>query len=111
MGQQPFYPPNVSGWRQNGYWVSASAQWAKTNYASYLRWRANDGRTVLTGTAKLSVPDAVRQALRQFGVDAPGPATTRAMEAWLRTERATTRWAERPNLILLALLSPEAQLA
>ena len=111
MGQQPFYPPNVSGWRQNGYWVSASAQWAKTNYAGYLRWKANEGKTVLAATTALAVPDAVRQALRQFGIDAPSASTTKAMEAWLRTERTTTRWAERPNLIMLALLSPEAQLA
>jgi uncharacterized protein (DUF1800 family) len=111
MGQQPFYPPNVSGWRQNGYWVSASAQWAKTNYAGYLRWKANERKAVLPATTRLAPADAVRQALRQFGVDAPSASTVKAMEAWLRTERATTRWAERPNLIMLALLSPEAQLA
>jgi uncharacterized protein (DUF1800 family) len=111
MGQQPFYPPNVSGWRQNGYWVSASAQWAKADYAGYLRWKANDGKTVLTGTQSLSPTDAVRRALAQFGVDAPSASTVTAMESWLRQERTTTRWAERPNLIMLALLSPEAQLA
>jgi hypothetical protein len=33
------------------------------------------------------------------------------MEGWLRQERATTKWAENPNLILLALLSPDFQLA
>ncbi len=25
MGQRPLYPPNVCGWKLNGYWVNASA--------------------------------------------------------------------------------------
>jgi uncharacterized protein (DUF1800 family) len=111
MGQQPFSPPNVSGWRQNAYWISASAQWAKADFAGYLRWKANEGTTVLPATTRLAPTDAVRNALRQFGVDAPSARTVNAMASWLRTERSTTRWAERPNLIMLALLSPEAQLA
>jgi hypothetical protein len=66
---------------------------------------------VLAGTQALAAPDAVRRALAQFGVDAPSATTVKAMEAWLRQERTTTKWAERPNLIMLALLSPDAQLA
>ena len=49
--------------------------------------------------------------LRQFGVDNAGPQTKRALEAYVTRERATDRWAERPNLILLVLLCPEMQLA
>ncbi|MFP5489644.1 MAG: DUF1800 family protein [Acidimicrobiia bacterium] len=30
MGQRPLYPPNVSGWKHNGYWVNASAMAART---------------------------------------------------------------------------------
>src|SRR5207249_2459854 len=33
MGQRPFYPPNVAGWKQNAYWISSSAQWAKSSFA------------------------------------------------------------------------------
>lgn len=111
MGQAPFNPPNVSGWRQNGYWISSSAQWAKGAFAGHLRWKANERDTLLTDTRSMPVPDAVRRALAQFGVDAPGRLTVAAMENWLREERRTTRWAERPNLIMLALLSPDVQLA
>ncbi len=35
MGQQPFYPPNVSGWNQNTAWLntnSAKAYWRTTGY-------------------------------------------------------------------------------
>lgn len=111
MGQRPFHPPNVSGWRQNGYWVSSSAQWAKFGFAGHLRWKVNERKTVLPATNRLAPVDAVRQALRTFGVDSPGLGTVGAMESWLHRERATARWAERPNLVFLALVSPDMQLA
>lgn len=111
MGQAPFSPPNVSGWRQNGYWISASTTWAKAAFAGYLRWKVNERPGVVEGTRSLAPQDAVRLALSTFGVDEPRPRTLAAMEDWLRTERRTTKWAERPNLVLLSLLSPDVQLA
>jgi uncharacterized protein (DUF1800 family) len=111
MGQRPFYPPNVSGWRANGYWISASAQWGKTAFAGYVRWQAAEQTAVLRATQSLEAGDAVRAALAQFGVAQPSRSTVAAMETWLRGERASSRWAERPNLIMLALLSPEVQLS
>jgi uncharacterized protein (DUF1800 family) len=110
MGQQPFYPPNVAGWKQNAYWISSSAEWAKFAFAGYIRWEAQK-RGVLADTNRLPVPDAVRAGLRQFGVLDPSLATVAAMEHWLRGERTSTKWAEQPNLIMLSLLSPDAQLA
>ena len=109
MGQQPFRPPNVAGWHANGYWLSASATWARQSFAGYLRWKIDDG--FLADSPRRSVGDAVRTALAQFGVDDASPTTIASMEAWLRQERATTRWAERPNLVMLSLLSPDVQLA
>ena len=109
MGQQPFAPPNVAGWKSNDYWISTSAQSAKAAFAGYLRWQV--GKDFLAGSEARSNRDAVRTALGLFGIDSPAPSTTAAMEAWLRVERTSTRWAERPNLLLLALLSPDAQLA
>ena len=110
MGQRPLYPPNVSGWHANAYWISASAQWAKGDFAGYVRWRAAD-RKIFAGTSKLAPRDAVKTALAQFGVTEPAVTTVNAMEQWLRQERATTKWAEPPNLVLLALLSPDVQLS
>jgi uncharacterized protein (DUF1800 family) len=110
MGQRPFNPPNVSGWRPNGYWVTQSAQWAKGDFAGYVRWEAQK-RGVLAGTNRLRSADAARLALRTFGVDQPGFWTLLSLEKWLDGERRTTRWAEQPNLIMLSLLSPDLQLA
>ena len=30
MGQRPLFPPNVSGWKHNGYFVNASAMAKRT---------------------------------------------------------------------------------
>lgn len=110
MGQVPFKPPNVSGWRPNGYWISSSATWAKISFANHLRWKINDTE-LLKGIERLSPAESVKTVLRQFGVDNAGPQTKRALEAYVNRERATDRWAERTNLIMLVLLSPEMQLA
>jgi uncharacterized protein (DUF1800 family) len=110
MGQVPYSPPNVSGWRPNGYWISSSATWAKVGFANHLRWKANE-TDLLKGIERLSPAESVKAVLRQFGVDNAGPQTKRALEAYVQRERATDRWAERPNLIMLVLLSPEMQLA
>ena len=38
-GQRLLYPPNVSGWRPNGYWISASAFEARNYMALAITWR------------------------------------------------------------------------
>lgn len=38
-GQRLLYPPNVSGWKPNGYWVNASAMGARQEMASGMQWR------------------------------------------------------------------------
>ena len=110
MGQVPFNPPNVSGWRPNGYWISSSSTWAKVHWANYVRWKVNE--TPLLGNLRdLRPEDSVKAVLRQLGIDRAGPTTTYALRRYVDRERATDRWAERPNLLLLALLCPEMQLA
>jgi uncharacterized protein (DUF1800 family) len=38
MGQELLYPPNVSGWRPNGYWVNASAMEGRARLAQTFAW-------------------------------------------------------------------------
>jgi uncharacterized protein (DUF1800 family) len=110
MGQVPFSPPNVSGWRQNGYWISASAQWSKASFANYIRWKVNE-RPLLQDLRSMSPEDSVKTVLRQFGVDNAGPQTKAALVRYVQRERTTDRWAERPNLLFLVMMCPEMQLA
>ncbi len=37
-GQRPLYPPNVSGWKPNGYWVNASAMGARQQLVQGFLW-------------------------------------------------------------------------
>ena len=43
MGQRPLYPPNVSGWKHNAYWVNASAMAKRTETARSVVWRSMQG--------------------------------------------------------------------
>ncbi len=110
MGQSMYDPPNVAGWKQNGYWISSSATWAKARFASNLRWRAND-RDLLADSAELTVSQSVDRALDTFGLFEVSDRTRTSLTEFVATERATSRWAEPTGLIFLSLLTPEFQLA
>ena len=110
MGQDPFRPPNVAGWKQNEYWISSSSVWAKSGFASGVRWtQFNAG--VFTDIAQLEVEQSVDAALARYGITSPAPTTSAALEQFVLAERATSRWAERAGLLMLPLLSPDFQLA
>jgi uncharacterized protein (DUF1800 family) len=110
MGQIPFSPPNVSGWRPNAYWISASSSWAKVSFANFVRWKVND-TNLLADLASRSPEESVLAVLRQFNVDTAGPQTKASLVRYVQRERSTDRWAERPNLLFLTMMCPEMQLA
>lgn len=110
MGQSMYDPPNVSGWKQNGYWISSSAMWSKARFASNLRWRANE-RDFLADSSELTVEESVNRALDTFGLFEVSDRTRAALNSFVETERATSRWAEPTGLVFLSLLTPEFQLA
>ena len=73
MGQRLLYPPNVSGWRPNGYWVNASAMEGRARTAQQMNWASartywngDDGPITLAGgsimrseiTARTAWPDS-----------------------------------------------------
>lgn len=121
MGQTPFRPPNVAGWKQNEYWVSSSAVWSKTSFASGMRWqqysagvldhvddRIESGAN--RGNYIVSVGDSVQAALDHYGIGDASPATRSALEQFVRSERSTSKWAERAGLLFLPLLTPDFQM-
>ncbi len=111
MGQAVFRPPNVSGWRSNGYWISSSAAWTKHRYANHLRWKLNAG-DLLKDVAGTGTPrSAAEQALAQFGVYQPSASTLASLEQFVSAERSSRGWAERAGLLFLPMLTPDFQLA
>ncbi len=67
-GQQLLYPPNVSGWKPNGYWVNASAISARHSMTGSAQWQhlrhtwdGDDGYLQIRPN-QLSNPDATGQS-------------------------------------------------
>lgn len=110
MGQKPFHPPNVAGWKQNHYWITASALWAKASFASTVRWKLYK-KGELADSNNLPAEQAADAALTRFGIVTPSAATRSALVDYVVAERAETRWAERAGLLMLPLLTPEFQMA
>ena len=115
MGQNLFSPPNVSGWRPNGYWLSTAAASMKHEFANAITWRLEQANraTPLEPITSLSVDAAVARVFDQLGVVAPSDRSRAVLTAWLVTQRATLYqgWAEGRQMLALALMLPEMQLA
>ena len=130
MGQQLLYPPNVSGWRPNGYWVNASAMEGRARTAQQMNWAAarnywsgDDGPITLAGgsimrseiTARTPWPDSqpvlsnaalVARLLELMRIQLSPAATAEIV----RYADGATVW-ERNNAVLLIMLTPEMQMA
>jgi hypothetical protein len=59
----------------------------------------------------MTVPDAVEHVRLVFGLDVLSNQTRKALEDYVHAERATGKWAQTINLMVLAMLSPEMQMA
>jgi uncharacterized protein (DUF1800 family) len=130
MGQRLLYPPNVSGWRPNGYWVNASAMEGRARTAQSLAWtssrtywQGDDGPITLAGgsimrseiTARtpwpeqlpvLSSADLVARLLDLMQLRLPSTTVAEIV----RYADGATVW-ERNNAIVLLMLAPEMHLA
>ena len=40
-----YQPPNVAGWKPNGYWLNTSAVSGRTGFADTAAWKMADGTT------------------------------------------------------------------
>jgi uncharacterized protein (DUF1800 family) len=115
MGQQPFYPPNVSGWDQNEAWLSTSS----------MRMRFQAGAAVVNDTIKDgSIPQTrtPQQAVDRSQAFAGAPwiskASTSALASYSRRSVAGKDakwevkhyWPERERVLRQILLAgPDAQ--
>jgi uncharacterized protein (DUF1800 family) len=122
MGQRPLSPPNVAGWKHNGYWVNASAMAKRTDTARSFVWRSMDGYWSGDGLIHLAGgtvsraevdetyrddPQGLLDRFLQLMHITPAPAT---YEALLAHVEQSARW-ERTDVLPLILVSPEFHLA
>ncbi len=114
FGQEPFNPPNVSGWRPNKYWLSAGTSGQKASWAGNLHYRLSDqSRDVFRDLVALPVPQAVDNAFARVGITAASPRSKAAVTDWLIAQRAAPYedYFETFGLTTLVMLLPELQLA
>ncbi len=112
MGQIPFAPPNVAGWKQNGYWTNSSLFGARAEFARNVTWRLrqNDANAVSKDRTPAQAVDTVAA---MFGLDLS--ATSRqALLDYIAVQRVNEPWIgwwESTNLLTMAMLTPEMHLA
>jgi hypothetical protein len=128
MGQRLLYPPNVSGWRPNGYWITASAMEGRARTAQSFNWAATrtywnaDGAglidlrygdlTYAQVTARSgNVPTLSNAAYIDLLETYMGIRLTAASKAeLLRYANSVSVW-ERDDALLLMMLVPELHVA
>jgi uncharacterized protein (DUF1800 family) len=68
LNQEPFFPPSVGGWPDNGYWISTSSALGRYQFALQMAslasvdWLGGDNNTRLTALANRLGVDAWTQA-------------------------------------------------
>jgi uncharacterized protein (DUF1800 family) len=126
-GQRPLFPPNVSGWKPNGFWINASAMERRSSIAQSFTWRVLDGYWDEGGTIQLAGGELTRaeilardedrnpvltgsayvdELLALMGVGLT-PATRSTIVAHADSESVWDRW----DAVLLIMLAPEMHVA
>ncbi len=119
MGQRPLFPPNVSGWKHNAYWVNASAMAKRTETVRQIIWRSMQGYwsgdgllhlkngTISRSYVESTEPTAVIDELLRLTDLELTAGTYEALAAFARNSE---RW-ELSDLFHLVLFAPELQIA
>ena len=112
MGQVPFAPPDVSGWKTNGYWVNTSVFGSRAEFASDVasRMRQDDGNAVGKGRTPEQAVDFVAA---MFGVSL-STASRNALLGFVnvqRQEESYVGWWESTNLLTMMMMTPEFHVA
>ncbi len=132
-GQRPLYPPNVSGWKPNGYWVNASAMGARQQIvqgcvyaltrdtwdgdAGYIQFGTDPAKRLTKieingrwqdGTEPIPDADFVDRLILYTGLRPPATTRDRILAHLAHPDIAT--WM-RLDALLLLLSTPEMHIA
>ena len=112
MGQELYNPPNVSGWRPNGYWVNTSAFTARAQFAQNVGWTLGEEK-YWDDVRGMAADLATDRAALTFGISPLSAISRQAILGWFASSRAVPYqdWAEPWSLFVLTLLAPELHTA
>jgi uncharacterized protein (DUF1800 family) len=119
-GQSMYKPPNVAGWKPNGYWLNTSAVSGRTGFADSAASHLSDGTTndalgvSGTNTKLADANTAVDKVSAMFGLTAAQgrdmtAVTRQALVNWHTTE-PNSFWRKR-NLLFMAMSCAEMNMA
>ena len=121
MGQVPFGPPNVSGWRPNGAWINAAAMGVRADFAQNTTWKLRDKnlpenavRGDMSSLTKLTIDGAIDKVASMFGLGTLSATTRAGMTEFLVAQRAAEKWGgwSEPTLLLnMVMIAPEMHVA
>ena len=108
MGQDPLDPPNVSGWRPNGYWVNTSTMGARSTFARNAALVAPFSN--LVNVSAMTIDGAIDAVCNRYDLQPISAVTRSAMTVLVSSQRAAQpgTW-ESLNLTTLAMICPEMQ--
>lgn len=105
-GQSLFEPPNVAGWRPNEGWLGAGMMLGRYNAAATIgQWHATQPATGFAAPATLD------GWMKQFGMVELAPATTAAINTYMRETLTLSDKVRQAGLVTLLLSSPDFSLA
>jgi uncharacterized protein (DUF1800 family) len=110
MGQVLFDPPDVSGWKQNAYWISTATLSARGKWLEFLRWQVDGG--LLPGLQQMTAAAAVQRIFDRFAILDPEPATRARLEAWftnVKTAPGWLGWSLDVNGLVVGAMCPDWQ--
>lgn len=116
MGQVPYAPPNVAGWKTNGYWVNTSLFAGRANFARDVTWhlRENDNNDVgWNGAVQRTPAETVDYVAQMFGLDL-ATETRNSLISFVTVQRTNESWVgwwEATNLLTMAMMTPEFHVA
>lgn len=112
MGQEPYNPPDVSGWRHNEYWLSTASSSVKFDFAYHCTWTLSDqGRHPFATSTSLTPAALVQRGFDLFEIYEPSASTRQALLDWVARQRAANQaWAEPSQFLVLLMMTPDLQL-
>ena len=112
MGQEPFAPPNVAGWKTNAYWVNTSVFGARAELARGVTWKLRHNSANAVGSGRTPA-QAVDFTAAMFGLSL-STVTRDALIDYVTTQRVEEPWSgwwESTNLLTMTMMTPEFHVA
>ena len=114
MGQDPFNPPNVAGWKPNAYWINTTTVGARAEFAQNVTWHLRSDGTGHDDLKSMAIPNAIAAVTSLFGLTPLSTVSYNALAGFLATQRAAAPygdWWEPTHLLTMSMLAPEMHMA